>query len=122
MKETITQQAEHLTLARYLEITSSEEFTKWQWKERGLCSTAVTEGFVLPNGARRKYEAMEWFPYDESTVPGEIAAVCEKCPVRLQCLSAAIYCKEDKGIWGGYSIKVIRKMRRKIRNAMRRKV
>lgn len=111
---------EKLTLSRYIEITTDSTFLAQQWKERGGCVEAVEKGFpVTRSGAIRYYNPMDWFPNQENHVPTHIGLVCRACPVRIECLVYAIYTNENSGIWGGYAQKQIRKMRRRIRKALR---
>lgn len=121
MKQRAEEGAKHLTLSKYLEIVGNAEFIRWAWKDEGNCVKATTTGWTLPNGDFHIYDPMEWFPQDEKLVPEDIAYICGHCTVRLECLSAAIYVNEVKGIWGGYSISVIRRIRRKIITALRQR-
>jgi WhiB family redox-sensing transcriptional regulator len=40
--------------------------------------------------------------------------VCATCPVRAPCLAHALSANEDQGVWGGYTVKEIRMLRRKL--------
>lgn len=93
-----------------MDLVSDQDFTSWGWKERGACAAAVRKGEANPE---------EWFPAYEKSVPLDIKKVCNGCGVRIECLTAAIYCNEPVGIWGGKPIREIRKMRRKINAALR---
>jgi WhiB family transcriptional regulator, redox-sensing transcriptional regulator len=42
-----------------------------------------------------------WYPTGAGGV--EAAAICEECPVRLECLKWALANNERDGIWGGVS-------------------
>ena len=55
---------------------------------------------------RQQYaaHAERWFPKSgDATTPDWAKAVCERCPVRVQCLEYAVMAKEHFGIWGGAS-------------------
>jgi hypothetical protein len=105
--------AEHLTASRYVTITTSAEWLTYQWKDRGKCLEVVDNGDADP---------MDWFPDSESSIPKKVWSVCYACPVRLECLCSAIYTNEVKGVWGGHSIKQIRRMRRKLMRAMKNRM
>lgn len=53
-----------------------------------------------------------WFPERGSTIARAIA-ICEACPVRVDCLQHALAAKEKFGIWGGLSEKERRTLRRR---------
>jgi WhiB family redox-sensing transcriptional regulator len=58
-----------------------------RWQEQGLCAQTDPEA---------------WFP--ERGEPSRAAkAVCLRCPVRTDCLDAALERDELFGIWGGLS-------------------
>jgi WhiB family redox-sensing transcriptional regulator len=52
-----------------------------------------------------------FFPDDSD--PADVAkAVCRRCPVRIPCLDYAIANGEKYGIWGGFSERERRRLRR----------
>lgn len=110
---------ERLTLNTYLAIVETPEFLSWQWKDLGKCVEAVGRGVPLSTGEVRMYDPNEWFPHQEKHVPPRVQAVCNMCPVRLECLSMAIYLNEKNGIWGGQPNRKIRRMRRTIMTKLR---
>lgn len=68
------------------------------WREEALCQ-GDTEGLFFPDAADI----------------GQVAAakaVCVSCPVVDECLSYAIDTEQPDGIWGGYTAKERRKLRR----------
>lgn len=103
---------EHLTLKRYLDITRGADFLMQRWKDRAECALAVTQH-------PEQYQAMDWFPLQGQT-PKRVAEVCDRCPVRIECLAYAVYTHENEGIWGGHSARSIKRMRRKIEAALRK--
>lgn len=61
------------------------------WRDRAACSGHDPELF---------------FPLVENGVVGHIAAgpavaVCQTCPVAVQCLEWAVSTRQEHGIWGG---------------------
>ena len=61
------------------------------------------------------------YPNPDAFFPGvgedtmEAKRICFRCPVRLQCLDHALRVGEKYGIWGGYSEKQRRVLRRQQR-------
>lgn len=67
----------------------------------------------MDRGACRAYPQDWWFPRES---PDPITLdICEKCPVRVQCLEYALDNNEEHGVWGGAS----ERRRRRIRKARR---
>ena len=63
------------------------ELTAEQWMEKAIC---------------RGLAPSEFFPSDGSGV--EVAQkVCERCPVRAECLEYALEHHIEHGVWGGAS-------------------
>lgn len=65
------------------------------WQEQGACRHADPDLFfppfdVEPTAARLRRERAA-------------KAVCEDCPVRVECLDWALSVAEPHGVWGGYS-------------------
>lgn len=57
------------------------------WQAQALCAQADPDA---------------WFP-EKGGQPGKIKAICRQCPVRPECLNAALERDEMFGIWGGLS-------------------
>ena len=56
------------------------------WQDHALCS---------------KFPADDWFPSPaDSEAVAEVIEVCQRCPVRISCLAAALVVPEEHGIWG----------------------
>lgn len=72
------------------------------WMNQAACSTVSGTWFFTPdeNGSRR----------GENKLPGK--AVCQGCPVRVECLDHAMRNNEKHGIWGGLSSRERQKLRR----------
>jgi WhiB family redox-sensing transcriptional regulator len=63
------------------------------WTEQALCAQIDGDMFYPDDGARRP----------------DIKRICGGCPVRAQCLTAAMANKEEHGIWGGLTPRERRK-------------
>jgi WhiB family transcriptional regulator, redox-sensing transcriptional regulator len=50
--------------------------------------------------ACREVEVEVFFAIDESS-QREAVAICESCPVRIECLEHAVAAREQYGVWGG---------------------
>jgi WhiB family redox-sensing transcriptional regulator len=61
--------------------------TGQQWRDEALCLQTDAEIFFPAKGA--------------STQPAK--RLCQRCPVRLDCLEHAIQRRENDGVWGGTS-------------------
>ncbi|MFJ7956422.1 WhiB family transcriptional regulator [Streptomyces sp. NPDC096319] len=68
---------------------------EWAWQRAAACRGLGTEVFFHPEGER-----------GESRVNRERAAkaVCDRCPVRAQCLRHAVSVSEPYGVWGGRTV------------------
>ena len=64
----------------------------WDWQLHGLCRGENPEVFFHPEGergpARRNRDSAA-------------KAVCETCPVLVQCRAHALQVREPYGVWGG---------------------
>ena len=57
-----------------------------------------------------------WFPEHAHTFENRQARmICERCPVREQCLEYALVNGENEGIWGGLLPRERRLLKRKMR-------
>jgi WhiB family redox-sensing transcriptional regulator len=70
-----------------------------KWQVRANCAGMATELFFPERGE----------PHTEAK------AVCDACEVKVECLEFALSSAEQYGIWGGYSERARRKMRRQRR-------
>lgn len=68
-------------------LTLTERLAEWRpaWMTRAACRGVSTDVFYPPVGRR--------------TAPAK--AICDRCPVRSDCLSWAHLHGEPDGIWGG---------------------
>lgn len=66
------------------------------WQEKAVCSLADPEIFFPERGGSSR----------------AARAVCDECPVRMECLEYALDNKEQFGIWGGTSERERRQLRR----------
>ena len=57
------------------------------------------------------------FFVDAGKPTGEALAICERCPVQAQCLDYALERNEVFGVWGGYSQRELRLLRRERHHA-----
>jgi WhiB family redox-sensing transcriptional regulator len=64
----------------------------WDWQHEGLCRTSSPELFFHPEGERGP--ARRWRQR-------RAKAVCQECPVLLQCRRHALQVGEPYGVWGG---------------------
>lgn len=67
------------------------------WQEYALCAQTDPEAFFPEKGGSTR----------------EAKGVCASCTVRAQCLEYALKNDERFGIWGGYSERERRRMKRK---------
>ena len=67
------------------------------WASLALCQ-GMTDLFYPPSGDNEGFDAAK--------------AVCDRCPVRRQCLDFAMRFEETEGIWGGTSGRERRELRR----------
>jgi WhiB family redox-sensing transcriptional regulator len=68
------------------------------WLNHAACAGTDTTGFFPDRG--------------QQDVIKQAKAICARCPVRAECLTYAMQNGEKYGIWGGYSEKERRKLRR----------
>jgi WhiB family redox-sensing transcriptional regulator len=54
-----------------------------------------------------------WFPGPGRNATAAARAICETCPVRIECLSYAVGWKINFGIWGGRDVEERKKIRRR---------
>ncbi|AVO21663.1 WhiB family transcription factor [Mycobacterium phage MooMoo] len=72
-------------------VTGQEE-----WADRAVCQTTDPESFYPEKGSSTK----------------DAKQVCAGCPVRVECLQWALDNNEEFGVWGGYSERERRKIKR----------
>ncbi|MFI8103984.1 WhiB family transcriptional regulator [Streptomyces sp. NPDC086023] len=64
----------------------------WQWQTEAACRGLEPERFFHPEGERGD---------DRAARDRAAKRVCERCPVRAQCLRHALRVQEPYGVWGG---------------------
>lgn len=74
------------------------------WVKDAACRDHDTAFFFSPKGGVWQKEQM-----------ARIIAVCEECPVREECLDAALERNEKHGVWGGHTVMERRRIARKRR-------
>lgn len=83
----------------------------------------------MADGLCREYPPEMFFPAGEDSTPRGLArtarrdvevaaakAVCQRCAVRVECLTYAIESDEPAGIWGGRTVAERRTLRRHMLN------
>ena len=67
---------------------TAESIPENHWRNRGLCAGHP--------------ERECWFPEEYSGAAAARAiAICQACPVRVECLEFAIKTRQSEGVWGG---------------------
>ena len=66
---------------------------------------------IRVRGACQGSDFNAFFPERGQTVPVEVQAMCDRCPVALECLLWAMRMREN-GYWGGTTDRMRRVMRR----------
>lgn len=69
-----------------------------QWQDRALCAQTDPEAFFPEKGGSTR----------------EAKKICQRCPVRAECLEYALANDERFGIWGGLSERERRRLKRGI--------
>ena len=72
--------------------------TNEQWQDRALCAQTDPEAFFPEKGGSTR----------------EAKKICQRCPVRAECLEYALANDERFGIWGGLSERERRRLKRGI--------
>lgn len=75
------------------------------WMQQAKCKGMVTDGFFPDRG---QHEAFK-----------QAKAICYTCPVRAECLTYAMQNGEKYGVWGGYSERERRAMRKRFNQRMK---
>lgn len=78
-----------------IENSLAENDSSEPWQMRALCAQADYEAFFPEKGGSAR----------------DAKKVCARCPVRKDCLDAALSNGESFGIWGGYTEHERRKLR-----------
>jgi WhiB family redox-sensing transcriptional regulator len=78
-------------------IALGAEFQEQRWREAAACRGDPPERWHPPRGA--------------AIAP--LRHVCERCPVRCECLDFALRSGEKIGVWGGTSERERRRIRRR---------
>ncbi|HEX7322905.1 MAG TPA: WhiB family transcriptional regulator [Mycobacterium sp.] len=80
------------------EAFDSKPATNEQWQDRALCAQTDPEAFFPEKGGSTR----------------EAKKICQRCPVRTECLEYALAHDERFGIWGGLSERERRRLKRGI--------
>ena len=81
-----------------LDAVEDQPTTNEQWQERALCAQTDPEAFFPEKGGSTR----------------EAKKICQRCPVRAECLEYALANDERFGIWGGLSERERRRLKRGI--------
>lgn len=74
----------------------AESATGEEWQDRALCAQTDPEAFFPEKGGSTR----------------EAKKICQRCPVRNECLEYALANDERFGIWGGLSERERRRLKR----------
>lgn len=100
---TISFDFEEIETVLGLPLDPSPEWSAWvdsfEWGHRGLCRGVNPDLFYPERGVSSR----------------EAKAVCQECPVRLECLEYGTTRVEKFGVWGGRSEKERRRIRKERR-------
>lgn len=66
-----------------------------EWQQRGSCRAVDSEVFFPPMHFEHKPE--------REAREAKAKAICDGCPVRIECLTWALEVREPHGVWGGAS-------------------
>jgi WhiB family transcriptional regulator, redox-sensing transcriptional regulator len=64
----------------------------WEWQYQGLCRTSNPDTFFHPEGERGPSRQHR---------DARAKAICQQCPVVLECGAHALAVQEPYGVWGG---------------------
>ena len=80
------------------DLAETAEADDEKWQDRALCAQTDPEAFFPEKGGSTR----------------EAKKICQRCPVRAECLEYALANDERFGIWGGLSERERRRMKRGI--------
>jgi len=83
---------------------------KNNWKPNSLCKKELK--FIPETGEYIPYTFDDFYPPIGHLVTDEVKKMCNRCPVKKECLEHALY-HEKYGYWGGTSENERIEMRRK---------
>lgn len=66
-----------------------------EWQTQGLCRVEDAAVFFPPAHFEHKVE--------REAREARAKAICQRCPVRPECLEWALAIREPYGVWGGYT-------------------
>ena len=72
------------------------------WQDSALCAQSDPDAW---------YPSAETDEQKTGVGPAKVKALCDICPVRAECLAAALENDEQHGIWGGTTPQERRKMK-----------
>lgn len=82
------------------------------WMREAACADKPVEWwFPLPKKVPREYE-------EQTYSPEKARSICRGCPVQQDCLEYALN-RNDSGVWGGYTQRERREIRKKRRRQRR---
>src|SRR5690606_9986975 len=93
--------ADELARAEQARLRRLELEDPTEWQARGLCGGKPNAWWFPPLLGSRE-------PWTDEQAPG--LALCRTCPVREECLEAALARREEHGVWGGTCPFVRRRM------------
>ncbi|OSC34901.1 WhiB family transcriptional regulator [Mycolicibacillus koreensis] len=80
------------------DLLDMDSATPEEWQDRALCAQTDPEAFFPEKGGSTR----------------EAKKICQRCPVRNECLEYALAHDERFGIWGGLSERERRRLKRGI--------
>ncbi len=80
------------------DLLDMDSATREEWQDRALCAQTDPEAFFPEKGGSTR----------------EAKKICQRCPVRNECLEYALAHDERFGIWGGLSERERRRLKRGI--------
>jgi WhiB family redox-sensing transcriptional regulator len=84
----MTQVVQDYRMSLVAELSAvAETAASWSWRDQAACAGYDTKLFYAESGSR-----------DERAIA---LSVCQRCPVRNECLEEALTVPERFGIWGG---------------------
>ena len=87
---------------------------KYKWQKDSLCKKELR--FVPETKEHVPYEYDDFYPPTGKTVSEQVKDMCDRCPVKDECLEFALAYPEKYGYWGGTTEKqreVIKQQREK---------
>lgn len=67
----------------------------------------------------KEHPHLNWFPKEGQNTDPQVREICNRCPVRDECLEHALSLPERHGVWGGLSARQLSRARAERRNQER---